>query len=159
MPYGNSTPGGGIETRQIACISGMFTRFILVAALALTASPGGSPWDKLPATWNLADVYRVLQESPWSPAATKLDTQFTSRHSDTLTGLVTDAPVNPNNQSQVSGFEISRAKSQASVPVLWWSSKTIRLAQQRLCQLRRESSTKKGGSSFISLGKSTAARL
>jgi hypothetical protein len=136
MPHDNSTLGGGIETHQVAPISRMFTRFILVAVLALPASLGGSPWDKVPATWNLADVYRILQESPWSPAATKLDTQLSSRHSDTRTGLLTDAPVNPNNQGQVSGLQISRGKPQPSVPVLWWSSKTIRLAQQRLRQLR-----------------------
>src|SRR5271167_1775829 len=40
----------------------MMTRFTLVALLALPASLSGSPWDKVPAKWNLADVSRILQE-------------------------------------------------------------------------------------------------
>lgn len=115
----------------------MITRFILVALLALPSSLGESPWDKAPEKWDQADAYRILQDSPWSPARVTLDTKFTSRHTDALTGLVTDAPVNPNNTKTVPGLEISRSKPQPPVPVLWWSSKTIRLAQARLRQLRK----------------------
>lgn len=136
MLLDNSTGGAGIEAQQIAPNPPMLTQLILVAFLALHASLGGSAWDKAPAKWNLADVYRILQESPWSPASTKLETEYTSRRIDTLTGLATDAPVNPNNQNQATGVQISRSKPQPAVPVLWWSSKTIRLAQQRLRQLR-----------------------
>lgn len=114
----------------------MMTRFILVALLVLPASLGGSPWDKVPAKWNLADVSRILQDSPWSPAGVKLEPEFTSRRTDPQTGMVTDAPVNTNNANPVSGIQISRSKPQPSVPVIWWSSKTIRLAQQRLIELR-----------------------
>lgn len=114
----------------------MITRFILVALLALPSSLGGSPWDRAPEKWDQADVYRILQDSPWSPAGVKLDTKFTPRHTDPQTGLVTDAPVNPNNTNMVPGLEIGRSKPQPPVPVLWWSSKTIRLAQGRLRQLR-----------------------
>jgi hypothetical protein len=115
----------------------MITRLILVAVLASPASLGGSPWDGVPTKWDQADVYRILQDSPWSPAGIKLDTKFTSRHTDTQTGLVTDAPVNANTANPVSGLEISRSKPQPAVPVLWWSSKTVRLAQERLRQLRK----------------------
>ena len=114
----------------------MITRFILVALLAVPSSLGGSPWDRAPEKWDQADVYRILQDSPWSPAGVKLDTKFTSRHTDPQTGLVTDAPVNPNNTNTVPSLEIGRSKPQPPVPVLWWSSKTIRLAQGRLRQLR-----------------------
>ena len=119
----------------------MMTRFILVALLALTASLSGSPWDKVPAKWNLADVSRILQDSPWSPAGVKVEGEFTSRHTDPQTGIVTDAPVNANNTNPVPGIQISRSKPQPSVPVIWWSSKAIRLAQQRLIQLRNPALT------------------
>ncbi len=49
--------------------------------------------------------------------------------------MVTDAPVRANNASPIPGIQISRSKPQPKVPVIWWSSKTIRLAQQRLRQL------------------------
>jgi hypothetical protein len=118
----------------------MMIRFILVALLALPASFGGSPWDKTPATWNLTDVYRILQDSPWSPANTKLEGKTTSRQMDRQTGLITDGPVNANTANPVSGVQVSRSNPQPEVPVLWWSSKTIRLAQQRLRQLRSAAS-------------------
>ena len=131
----NLTGGAGIASHQVAPNPLMITRLILVALLALPTSLGGSPWDKLPAKWDESDVYRILQDSPWSPAGIKLDTKLISRHTDTQTGLVTDAPVNTNNTNPVSSLEISRSKPQPAFPVLWWSSKTIRLAQAHLLQL------------------------
>src|SRR5207253_149719 len=71
----------------------------------------------------------------------KVEGEFTSRHTDPQTGIVTDAPVNANNTNPVPGIQISRSKPQPSVPVIWWSSKTIRLAQQRLIQLRNPALT------------------
>lgn len=113
----------------------MTTRLILVALLALPASQGGSLWDKVPEQWNLEDVSRILQDSPWSPAGVKLEREFTSHQTDRRTGLVTDAPLNANDANPVPGIQVSRSKPQPKVPVIWWSSKTIRLAQQRLRQL------------------------
>jgi hypothetical protein len=113
----------------------MMTRIILIALLALPAGPGGSPWEKLPEKWNLADVSRILQDSPWSPAGVKLERQVTARYADRQTGLVSDDPVNGNTSNPVPGIQISRSKPQPKIPVIWWSSKTIRLAEQRLRQL------------------------
>jgi len=113
----------------------MMTRIILVALLALPAAPGGSPWEKLPEKWNLADVSRILQDSPWSPAGVKLERQVTARYADRQTGLVSDSPANGNTSNPVPGIQISRSKPQPKIPVIWWSSKTIRLAEQRLRQL------------------------
>src|SRR5271169_6820572 len=113
----------------------MCTRFILVALLALPASPGGAPWDKAPDKWNLVDVSRILQDSPWSPAAVKLEREITSRNTDRQTGMVTDNPVTANPTNPAPGIQISRGKPQPGVPVIWWSSKTVRLARQRLHQL------------------------
>jgi hypothetical protein len=115
----------------------MMTRFILVGLLALPGTLGGSPWDKAPEKWNLADVSRILQDSPWSPAEVKLEREYTSRRTDPQTGMVPDAPVNANNANPVPGIQISRSKPQPKVPVMWWSSKTIRLAQQRHRQLSK----------------------
>jgi hypothetical protein len=115
----------------------MLARLILAAVLALPAGPlGGSPWDKAPEKWDQADAYWILQDSPWNPAGTKVDAKSTLRHTDAQTGLVTNSPVNTNNTNSVPGVEISRGKPLRGVPVLWWSSKTVRLAQQRLGQLR-----------------------
>jgi hypothetical protein len=113
----------------------MTTRLILVALLALPASPGGSLWDKVPEQWSLADVSRILQDSPWSPAGVKLERELSSHQTDRRTGMVTDAPLNANDANPVPGIQVSRSKPQPKVPVIWWSSKTIRLAQQRLRQL------------------------
>lgn len=113
----------------------MVTRFLLVAVLALPGSFGGSVWEKAPAKWNLADVSRILLDSPWSPAGVKLERERTSRHTDPQTGMVTDAPVNANDANPVPGIQISRSKPLPKVPVIWWSSKTVRLAKQRLHEL------------------------
>jgi hypothetical protein len=121
----------------------MLTRFILAAVLALPASSfGAPPWEKAPEKWDRADAYRILQDSPWSPAQVKLDTKSTSRHTDSQTGVVTDSPINPNNANPVPGVEVSRGKALPPIPVLWWSSRMVRLAQQRLRQLRDPAKSK-----------------
>ncbi len=114
----------------------MMTRWMGVGLLAMTAALGGAPWDKAPAKWELADVYRILQDSPWSPAGVKLEAKSVPRRMDRQSGVMTDAPLNPNEASSVPGMQISRSKPQPDVPVLWWSSKTVRLARLRLRQLR-----------------------
>lgn len=57
----------------------------------------GSPWDKLPANWNLADVSRILLDSPWSPAGVKLEREHTSRHIDpeTISDYIPQNQVGP----------------------------------------------------------------
>jgi hypothetical protein len=114
----------------------MMTRLILIALLVFPSSIGRSIWDQAPAKWNVADVYRILQDSPWSPTGVKLEREFTSRHTDAQTGMVSDAPVNSNNANPVPGIQIRRSKPLPKVLIIWWSSKTIRLAKQRLRQLR-----------------------
>jgi len=113
----------------------MITQFILVVVLAFPVPLGGSPWDKPPANWNLSDVSKILLDSPWSPATVKLEREVTAHQTDPQTHLQTDAPVNSDNANQIPGIQLSRSKPQPKVPVIWWSSKTVRLAQQRLHQL------------------------
>jgi len=113
----------------------MTRRIILVAVLAMAGVPGGGPWDKAPEKWSLGDVSRILLDSPWSPAGVKLEREMTSRYADPRTGIVNDGPVNRETSNPVPGVQISRSKPQPKIPVIWWSSKTIRLARQRLRQL------------------------
>jgi len=114
----------------------MITRSILAVLLFFPAPLGGSPWEKVPAKWNLIDVSRILQDSPWSPATVKLEPEFTPHQTDPQTRLQSDAPANSDNAIQIPGIQIRRNKPQPKVPVIWWSAKTVRLAQQRLGQLR-----------------------
>jgi hypothetical protein len=114
----------------------MITRFILVALLSFPGALGGAPWEKAPAKWNLADVSRILQDSPWSPAAVRVRPEFTAHQTDPQTRLESNAPPSSENANQIPGIQITRSKPLPRVPVIWWSSKTIRLAQQRLRQLR-----------------------
>jgi len=107
----------------------------IVVLLALAAVPGGGPWDKAPEKWSLGDVSRILLDSPWSPAGVKLEREMTSRYADPRTGIVSDDPVNGETSNPVPGVQISRSKPQPKIPVIWWSSKTVRLARQRLRQL------------------------
>jgi hypothetical protein len=114
----------------------MISRTILVSLLAFSASLGAATWDKPPEKWSLADVYRILQDSPWSPATSKVEGKIAPEQADAQTGLPGDSRSNPTDTNVVPGVRMSRSKPQPAVPVLWWSSKTVRLAQQRLCQLR-----------------------
>jgi hypothetical protein len=84
----------------------------------------------------LAETFRVLRDSPWSPSGNKLAAAWTQRHTDPLTGIVSNSPVNPEDTHLIRGIEISRNNPLPEVSVLWWSSKTVRLALQRQRQLR-----------------------
>jgi len=115
----------------------MTTRAILFTWLALAASLGTPTWDKAPEKWDLKDVYRILQDSPWSPAESELvEGEFAPGKVDPLTGVIRDRNNPDPAASSVPGIRLHRNKRQPAIPVLWWSSKTIRLAEQRLRQLQ-----------------------
>jgi hypothetical protein len=109
----------------------MMTRFILAALLALAGSLGASPWNKLPEKWDLRDVFEILQDSPWSPVRGNLETKPTSSRIDSQT----DASGNSSTTNRAYGVQFSRGKQHPRILVLWWSAKTVRLAEQRLEQL------------------------
>ena len=112
-------------------------RLALVSCLCFPPGrPATVPWDKPPEQWDLAETFRVLRDSPWSPAGTKLVAAWTQRHSDPQSGIVSSSSVNPENTNLVRGVEVSRDKPLPAFSVLWWSSKTVRLALQRQRQLR-----------------------
>jgi hypothetical protein len=120
--------------------SSMKLNLILAAWLALPASFGGSAWDKPPTKWDLADIYRILEDSPWDPAEVKLEAKGASRLEDTQTGIVTDSPINSTETTPVPAVQVNRGKTRPAIPVVWWSAKTIRLAEKRLLQLQHRGS-------------------
>jgi hypothetical protein len=116
----------------------MFMRrafFVLfLSAFALVAA--GLPWDKAPEQWTMADVFRILQNSPWSPAKFSLESNFTQRTTNSQSGVVDDSRVNGRNTAVVPGVTFTRAQSLPAVTVLWWSAKTVRLAEAKRLQAR-----------------------
>ncbi len=115
----------------------MVTGLILAALLTFpTGGPAGEPWDKLPQQWTLADAYQVLTDSPWSPAKARIDVAWVLRRVDPLTKQTTDSPIYPPGGDVKVSTDIGGRKELATLSVLWWSAKTMRLAQQRLRQLR-----------------------
>jgi hypothetical protein len=114
-----------------------FARVALALCFAFPpGSPSTAPWDKSPEQWDLAETFRVLRDSPWSPAGNKLAAAWTQRHTDPQSGIVSNSPVNPEDTNLIRGVEIKRNRPLPPVSVLWWSSKTVRLALQRQHQLR-----------------------
>jgi hypothetical protein len=121
-------------------------KLALAAVLAFAAAtPAGGPWDKPAKDWTLADTYKILRDSPWSPSRVSIEASYTQRHADPLTGVVGASTTNIPNTGLVRGVELSTEKPLPDVSVLWWSSKTIRLAHQRLAQLRSSSGNAAGG--------------
>ena len=120
-------------------INGRVLAFLATAAFALPAST--EPWDKPAEQWDLADTYKILRDSPWTPSETKFEANFTQRHTDSLTGLVIDSPTNATDTPPVRGVEINCNKPLPALSILWWSSKTVRLAQKRLVELRNSRNT------------------
>ena len=116
-------------------LSSILSRLLLAGIFAFPL-PTNSPWDKPADQWNLADTYKILEDSPWSPTKVSLETKYTQRHTDALTSVVTDSPTNPQNTANVRGVELSRTKITPAFQVKWWSSKTIRMAELRMWALK-----------------------
>lgn len=119
--------------------------FQLLLAVLLTF-PGlpssGGPWDKPPDKWDEADAFRILRNSPWSPTKTKLAANRTKRDSDPLSSTRSDNGSKPADTTFGRDLELSHNTNFPDVTVLWWSSKTIRLAQLRLRQLKNPAAAK-----------------
>jgi len=118
-------------------------RRVFFAALfcSLTALAAALPWDKPPEQWTEADLFRILRDSPWSPAKFSLESDYRQRRSDPQSGAVTDSP----GQVQggiVRGMVVSRGHPLPAVTVLWWSSRMIRLAESKLLETRAAAAAK-----------------
>ena len=114
----------------------LFVFVLTLSAIAGAAVAAGLPWDKAPEQWTLADVFRILQDSPWSPSRFSLESNFTQRRTDSQSGVVGDASVNTRNTAVVPGVTLSRGHPLPPVTVLWWSSKIIRLAEAKRVEAR-----------------------
>src|SRR5580704_1132952 len=126
-----SGPGPASQCIGLLPNRSMVTRFILAALLALAGSLGAAPWNKVPAKWDLHDVFEILQDSPWSPVRGELETSPSSSQTDSHT----DASGNYSTTNRAYGVQFSRGKQHPRILVLWWSAKTVRFAEQRLEQL------------------------
>jgi hypothetical protein len=111
------------------------SRSVFVMLLAVAAGLGGAVWDKPPEKWNLGDTFRILQDSPWCPTEVKVEAKPVSRAADSQSGMLADSPINSQEANPVPAVQLSRTKPAPAVPVLWWSSKVIRLAELRKKQL------------------------
>jgi hypothetical protein len=107
----------------------------LAVLLPVTLLAGGS-WNGKPEQWSLADVTQILTDSPWSPAKDRIEITLLYRRINPLTKLPTDLPTAPREGGLVPRAEVHRGTPLPAVSVLWWSSKTMRLAQLRRSQLK-----------------------
>lgn len=115
-------------------------RSALLGILLLLPNPvsADEPWDKKPEQWSLAEVNRILTDSPWSPAKAHIDAKLQRiyRHTDPLTKRPSEQPSDPLDTGWSGRAEVGRGAPLAEVSVLWWSAKTPRLAQGRFRQLK-----------------------
>ena len=109
----------------------MIRRLLLLATVFLPlALSAGPPWDKPPSEWTIEDAYRILRDSPWSPAKFSLDAKWTEEHRDPLTRIARDTP-DPSPQDTLARVDFRRSHPLPAVTVLWRSAKTLRLADAK----------------------------
>jgi hypothetical protein len=112
----------------------LISRFALAALLALPL-PANTPWDKPADQWTAADINKILEDSPWAPSKVAIEAKYTQKHSEPLTGLISDSDVNLNNSNNIRGVQISRGGT-PSYYVKWMSAKTMRLALEKMHRMR-----------------------
>src|SRR5262245_34511037 len=107
----------------------MLRRFLILGILlASVAWAANAPWDKPPDRWTQSDVFRILRDSPWSPAKFAIESDFSGGRSDSRTGVPSASPSQVQG-ALVRGIVVSRSHALPAVTVLWWSSRTVRLAE------------------------------
>ncbi len=114
----------------------LFVLLFTISGVVTIGVAAGPPWDKAPELWTLADVFRILQNSPWSPSKYTLESNYTQRTTNSQSGIVDDSPVNGRNTAVVPGVTLTRGHPLPAVTVLWWSSRTIRLAEAKRIEAR-----------------------
>jgi len=120
----------------------MFRRFFFAAFFcSFIALAGPLPWDRPPEQWSEADVFRILRDSPWSPAKFSLESEYRQRRADPQSGVVTDSPSEVQGAT-VRSIVVSRGHPLPAVTVLWWSSRTIRFAESKLLEARAGAAAK-----------------
>ncbi len=114
--------------------SALISRF-LVGALFAFSFPANTPWDKPADQWTAADANKILEDSPWAPSKVTIEAKFTQKHTEPLTGLISDSDVNLNNSNNIRGVQISKGGT-PSYYVKWMSAKTMRLALEKMHRMR-----------------------
>ena len=109
--------------------------FALAAILAFPF-PANAPWDKPADQWTAGDINKILEDSPWAPSKVVIETKYTQRYTDPLTGIVNFSGINAQNTNPVPGVEISRGSSTPAYYVKWMSAKTMRLALEKIHRMR-----------------------
>lgn len=117
------------------CLRSALLIFVSISTVVVSMA-AGIPWDKPPEKWTLDDVFRILQDSPWSLSKLSLESNYTQRTTDSQSGVVGDSQVNGRTTAVVPGVSLSRGHLLPPVTVLWWSSKTIRMAERKRLQAR-----------------------
>jgi len=120
----------------------MLRRLLFLAVLFVSVTlAANAPWEKPPEQWTQADVFRILRDSPWSPAKFAIESDYKQRYTDPQSRAAVDSPVQAQG-AVVRGITVSRAHPLPAVTVLWWSSRTIRLAENRLLESRSGAAAK-----------------
>jgi hypothetical protein len=114
----------------------LMRRVVLFCFAAVAVLAAAAPWDKAPEQWTLADVFHILQNSPWSPSKFSLESNYTQRSTNSQSGVVDDSKVNGRNTAVVPGVTLTRGHPLPAVTVLWWSAKTIRMAEAKRIEAR-----------------------
>jgi hypothetical protein len=115
-------------------LSATIARSAFATVLALPV-PVNTPWDKPANQWTAADANKILEDSPWAPSKVTIEAKFTQKHTEPLTGLISDSDVNLQNSSNIRGVQISKGGTPAYY-VKWMSAKTMRLALEKLHRMR-----------------------
>jgi len=114
----------------------MLRRYLFIAIFfASIAIAANSPWDKPPEQWTQADVFRILRDSPWSPAKFAIESEYKQRYADPQSRVAVDTPAQAQS-AVVRGITVSRAHPLPAVTVTWWSSRTMRLAENKRLESR-----------------------
>jgi hypothetical protein len=111
------------------------TRSAIVILLAVASGLGTAVWDKAPEKWNMSDVFHILQDSPWSPTEVRVESRGDERENNSRSGMPALSPINSQASGGGPAMQIGQSKPAQAVTVLWWSSKTVRLAELRKKQL------------------------
>jgi len=107
---------------------------LLAASLAPVSARAGDPWDKKPEQWTLKDVTAILFDSPWSPAKFSVGIEFKEIRENPITK---ERVEKPHGVRTIEGPQVAWDRELPARPtVRWWSSRTLRLAEQRLAQLQ-----------------------
>lgn len=95
-------------------------------------------YNKPPEKWSYEEAYRILTDSPWVPAKSALAVTF--EHQTVNRSPYSDVPSRDHTDRQqgaiASRIHPGGRTSLPAISVHWRSSRTLRLAQQRVAQFR-----------------------